>query len=82
MKKIHYSFKNGFSKLKNEDVAIVRQLTWEAIGCKTIEEYYRKRNDFTNIPYHLFVDITKIFVRFGVSKNQIWSVRYDENKDE
>lgn len=78
MKKLHYSFKNGFNKLKSEDVPIVKDKTWKAIGCKTVEEYYRKRNDFVNIPYHIHREITQIFVSFGVLPEEIWTVKSDE----
>lgn len=74
--KVHYSFRPGFDTLKSSDVPAVKAELKEVMGIKFDTEFYRKRNDYPNIPAFVKERIEKVFSKYGVSVRDIWSIRY------
>lgn len=78
IRKVHYSFKRGFDKLKLSDLLAVRAEIMEAMGVKYNTEFYKKRNDYVNIPLFLKEEIDKIFEKYGVDSREIWDIWYEQ----
>lgn len=76
IRKVHYSFRPGFEQLKLTDISAVKAEIKEVLGVKYDSEFYKKRNNYPNIPAFLKEDIDKIFERYGVDKRNIWSITF------
>lgn len=76
IRKVHYSFRPGFDMLKAADIPVVKTEIMKAMGIKFNSEFYNKRKDYPNIPAFLKEDIEKIFYKYGVSKQNIWSITF------
>jgi hypothetical protein len=75
IEKVHYSCKPGFEQLKLSDIPAVKAEIKQIMGVKYDTEFYRKRNDYPNIPSFIKEDIEAVFERYGVNKREIWSIK-------
>ncbi len=62
--------------LKSSQIPVVKAEIMDAMGVKFNTQFYRKRNDYVNIPAFLKEDIDKIFYKYGVKDRDIWDIRY------
>ena len=75
IEKVHYSCKPGFEQLKLSDIPAVKAEIKQIMGVKYDTEFYRKRNDYPNIPAFIKEDIEAVFERYRINKREIWSIK-------
>ena len=68
-----YSFAPGFEKLTVKDSKIVKKELYEALGCKSESVFSRSKRSFKNIPHHVYILVTEIFAKYGVSEQDVWT---------
>lgn len=74
--KVHYSFLPGTRQVKFEDYPKLQDKLYEIIGCSSLQEYYRKRKNYVNIPAHVKESIEKVFAEFGINDpTEIWEIK-------
>lgn len=68
-----YSFAPGFTHLTIEEAKIVKKELYEALGCKSVQAFSRFKRRFNNVPHHVYILVTEIFARYGVSEQDVWT---------
>ena len=71
---IHYSFKKAFNCVTLADSKAIKAEIMEILGDVTVARFYQVRRDYPNIPAHIKQEIEEIFLRYGVSKSEIWDI--------
>ena len=74
VKNLFYSFLPGTGKVAKQDYSNLQDRLYEAMGCSSLPEYYRKRKRYMNIPAHLKQSIEDVFNEFGVDSTDIWNI--------
>lgn len=77
--KVCYSFVKGTQKVTREDYPILQDRLYKLMGCSSLQEYYRKRKSYTNIPAHIKEGIESVFADFGITNtDEIWDINRKE----
>ena len=78
VRKVHYSFKKGCSKIPKGKFQEANVKLMEACGCSTLQAYYNKRKDYVNIPAHVKEEVEYIFSKYGIlDPDEIWEIWND-----
>ena len=69
-----YSFAPGFLKLTLADSKKVKVEISELLGCSNDVMFCRRKNNYRNMPSVVYEEITSIFSKYGVPKDEVWEI--------
>ena len=69
-----YSFAPGFLKLTLADSKKVREEIYQLLGCTSDVMFCRRKNNYRNMPSVVYEEITSIFSKYGVPKDEVWEI--------
>ena len=69
-----YSFAPGFLKLTLADSKKVKEEISELLGCSNDVMFCRRKNNYLNMPSVIFDEITNIFSKYGIPKDEVWDI--------
>lgn len=70
-----YSFASGFDKMTLEDIRKAKAELYDLLGCTAESDFSRKKHSFRDIPQHIYEGINRIFQKYGVQEEDIWTIR-------
>lgn len=74
MKKLSYSFAAGMEKVAFGQQKCLKKCLSDVLGVKNRQGFCRKKRSIVNISKQQYDDITKVFARFGVPEEAVWTV--------
>ena len=69
-----YSFAPGFQKLSIANSKLVKEEISKLLGCTNNVMFCRRKNNYLNMPSVVFDEITNIFNRYGIPKDEVWNI--------
>ena len=75
--KVHYSCKDAFKFLPLGAIEDVKLNLYEIFGCTTWQQFYLRRKDYPNIPAQVKEDVEKLFLEYGIKKEEVWKIWKD-----
>ncbi len=75
IRKVYYSFIKGMQKVSKEDYPLLQNEIYNFLGCSSLQEYYKKRKSYMNIPAHVKEGIESIFSKYNINNPEdIWDI--------
>lgn len=73
----------GVGKVPIKDSRQLQLQLFEAMGCSSWAQYYRRRKGYFNIPFHTKIEIEKIFAKFGITNPEdIWEMTETDDQSD
>lgn len=70
-----YSFAPGFEKLSVANSRLVREEISKLLDCSNNRVMFcRRKNNYLNMPSVIFDEITNIFSKYGIPKDEVWDI--------
>ena len=69
-----YSFAPGFQKLSIANSKLVKEEISKLLGCTNNVMFCRRKNNYLNMPSVVFDEITNIFNKYGIPKDEVWNI--------
>ena len=69
-----YSFAPGFQKLSIANSKLVKEEIIKLLGCTNNVMFCRRKNNYLNMPSVVFDEITNIFNKYGIPKDEVWDI--------
>lgn len=69
-----YSFAPGFQKLSIANSKLVKEEISKLLGCTNNVMFCRRKNNYLNMPSVVFDEITNIFNKYGITKDEVWDI--------
>ena len=70
-----YSFAPGFEKLTVANAKLAKEEISKLLGCTNRVMFCRRKNNYLNMPSVIFEEITNIFNKYGIPKEEVWDIQ-------